>query len=223
VGRIRTADSVLAALAEKGLLPMQDKTLPSVVGIITDESLRTSWWSHPKAHLIFAVLSDLAEHRDVLFTKLLHRKDTLVHRSLWPAILAVGIAREPWQVQGLSHEAKRLLDRLDRGDRSVRAAGPPVKELQLRLVARAQEIHTESGRHEMAIESWNTWSERVGCRPIGSVSRARKFLEAAAVALGAPLQALPWLSYALPLARSLQGPRMRGPETRKRSGAKSKR
>jgi hypothetical protein len=191
---MRATDSVFAVLAEKGLLLTQDKTLPNVVGIVTDESLRTSWWSHPKAHLIFAVLSELAEHRDVLFTKLLHHKDTLVHRSLWPAILAVGTARQPWQLQGLSHEAKRLLDCLDRGDGAVRAAGLPVKELQVRLVARAQEIHTESGRHEMAIESWKTWSERVDCRPIGSVSRARKVLEEAAVAFGAPLQALPWLS-----------------------------
>jgi hypothetical protein len=189
---MRTADSVFAVLAEKGLLLTQDKTLPSVVGIVTGQSLRASWWSHSKAQLIFAVLSELAEHRDVVFTKLLNHKDTLVHRSLWPAILAIGTARQPWQVQGLSEEAKRLLDRLDRGGGPVRAAGPPVRELQLRLVARAQEIHTESGRHETAIESWKAWSERVGCRPIGSVSRARKVLEEAVVALGAPLQALPW-------------------------------
>jgi hypothetical protein len=198
---MRTADSVFAVLAEKGLLLAQDKTLPSVVGVVTGEALRTSWWSHPKAHLIFAVLSELAEHRDVLFTKLLNRKDTLVHRSLWPSILAVGTARQPWQVQGLSHEAKRLLDCLDRGDGPVRAAGPPVKELQLRLATRAEEIHTESGRHEMAIESWKTWSERVGCRPIRSVSRARKVLEDAAAALVAPLQSLPWLSKTGPAFR----------------------
>lgn len=102
---------VLAALVEKGLLLKQDKTLPSVVGILTGESLRTSWWSHPKARLIFSVLSELADHPDVLFTKLLHRKDTLVHRSLWPAVLAVGRGRERWQLQGLSSEAGRLLAR----------------------------------------------------------------------------------------------------------------
>jgi hypothetical protein len=189
---MRPADRVLAALAANGLLLTQDKTLPNVVGILTGESLRTSWWSHPKAHLIFSVLSELADHPDVLFTKLLYRKDTLVHRSLWPAVLAVGDARGQWQVQGLSGDAKRLLQRLDRGDGSVRATGAPVKELETRLLATAQEMHTESGRHEMALESWHAWSRRVGCSAIRSIPRARKALEEASVLLGAPFRALPW-------------------------------
>jgi hypothetical protein len=183
---------VLTALAGNGLLLKQDKTLPNVVGILTGESLRTSWWSHPRAHLIFTVLSELADHPDVLFTKLLRRKDTLVHRSLWPAVLAVGIARDPWQLQGLSGEAKRLLERLGRGGGPVRAVGAPVKELETRLLVTTREIHTASGRHEMALESWHAWSRRVGCSAIQSVPRARKVLEEAAVTLGAPLKALPW-------------------------------
>ena len=192
---MRPADPVLAALAANGLLLTQDKTLPNVVGILTGESLRTSWWSHPKAHLIFSVLSELADHPDVLVTKLLYRKDTLVHRSLWPAVLAVGSAREQWQVQGLSGDAKRLLERLDRGDGSVRSSGAPVKELEARLLATAQEIHTASGRHEMVLESWRAWSRRVGCSAIQPVPRARKALEEASVTLGAPLKALPWARY----------------------------
>lgn len=189
---MRPADPILSVLAAKGLLLTQDKALPNVVGILTGESLRTSWWSHSKSHLIFSVLSELAEHPDVLFTKLLYRKDTLVHRSLWPAVLAMGSAREQWQVQGLSGNAKRLLERLDRGDGSVRAAGAPVRELEARLLATAHEIHTESGRHEKSLESWHAWSGRVGCSAIQSVPRARKALEEASVTLGAPLKSLPW-------------------------------
>jgi hypothetical protein len=189
---MRSADPALAALAANGLLLTQDKALPNVVGILTGESLRTSWWSHPKAHLIFSVLSELAAHPDVLFTKLLYRKDTLVHRSLWPAVLAVGRTRDQWQMQGLSGDAKRLLERLDRGDGSVRAAGAPVKELETRLLVRTREVHTDTGRHEMALESWHAWSLRVVCSAIQSVPLARKALEEAAVTLGAPLKALPW-------------------------------
>jgi hypothetical protein len=189
---MRPVDPVLAALAANGLLLMQDKALPNVVGVLTGESLRTSWWNHPKAHLICSVLSELAEHPEVLFTKLLYRKETLVHRALWPAVLAVGSAREEWQEQGLSRDAKCLLQRLDGGDGSVRAAGAPVKELEARLLATAQEIHTESGRHEKVLESWHAWSLRVGCRVIQSVPLARKTLEEVSVTLGAPLKALPW-------------------------------
>ena len=189
---MNAADLVLTALAENQLLLTQDKVLPNVVSILTGESLRTSWWSHPKAHLIFAVLSQLADHPDVLFAKLLYGKDTLIHRPLWPAVLAVGRVREPWQAKGLSAGAKRLLERLDRGEGPVRASGAPVKELEVRLLATSQEIHTEAGRHEMALESWQAWSARVRCRPAESVPLARKALEDAATKLGAPLKALPW-------------------------------
>lgn len=189
---MRPVNLVLAALADNGLLLKQDKALPNVVGILTGESLRTSWWSHPKAHVIFSVLSELAEHPDVLVTKLLYRKDTLVHKSLWAAVFTVGSAREQWQVHELSGEAKSLLESLDKGDAVVRAVGAPVKELEARLLVTTQEIHTESGRHEMALESWRSWSRRMECTAIRSVPRARKLLEEAAVKLGAPLKSLPW-------------------------------
>ncbi len=186
------SDRVLTALADRGILLKQDKTVPSVVGIITGESVRTSWWSHPKAHLIFAVLSELSEHPYVLFTKLLYRKDTLIHRSLWPAFLAIACTRDPWQLEGLSVQANALLGRIDRGETDVRATGAPIKELEVRLLARAHEIHTESGRHEMVAESWHTWSSRVGCVANQSPPDARRTLEQAVISLGAPLRALPW-------------------------------
>ena len=185
-------DDVLAALAGEGLLLEQDKQLPSVVGIVTGESLRTSWWSHPNADVIFSVLSELAEHRDVVFTKLLYRKVTLVHRRLWPSLLAVAEAQDAWQVRGLSTPAKRLLSELERGGAPVRAMGPVVRELQTRLLATAREIHTDSGRHEMVVESWHAWSQRTGSRAARSVTRAREALELATQRLGAPLTALPW-------------------------------
>ncbi len=185
-------DNVLAALAGHGLLLKQVKQLLSVVGIVTGESPRTSWWSHPKAHVIFSVLSELAEHRDVVFAKLLYRKDTLVHRLLWPSLLAVAEAREPWQVRGLSTPAKRLLAELERGGVPVRATGVVARELQTQLLATAREIHTDSGRHEMALESWHAWSQRAGCRATRSVALAREALERATQRLGAPLTALPW-------------------------------
>jgi hypothetical protein len=183
---------VLDALARHGLLLKQDKAVPSVVGIITRESLRTSWWSHPQAHLIFSVLSELADHPDVLSTKLLFRKDTLIHRSLWPSLLAMAGAREPWQLEQLSRSANSLLRRIDLADSPVRATGATVKELEMRLLARVYEIHTESGRHALVLESWQAWSRRVGCGAAASIPHARHVLEQAATAIGAPLKALAW-------------------------------
>ena len=175
-----------------GLLLQQDKTLPSVVGLVTGEALRGSWWSHPKGRLIFAILSELSERPDVVFTKLISGKSTLVHRRLWPALAAVGASREPWQLHRLSSVARRLLARLDRGGRTVRASGAAVKELETRLLAVARQVHTESGRHEIVLQDWSAWSDAVRVRPLRSAASAKRTLERAAARLGAPPDALPW-------------------------------
>jgi hypothetical protein len=192
VSRRTAVDLVFAALMRHGLLLKQDKFIPNVVGLVTGESLNTSWWSHPKSHLIFSVLTRLADDPQVLFVKLLDRKDTVVHSSLWPALLAVGSAREQWQTQGLSTSAADLLKRIDRGNTEVRASGLAAKELQLRLLAAAHEVHTESGRHELLLESWSAWSDRVRCKPLKSSADGRQILEQATNGLGAPRKALPW-------------------------------
>lgn len=185
-------EKALDALLDRGVLLVQDKSLPSVVSIITGETLHKSWWSHPKAHQIFATLGQLSDHPDVLFTKLLYRKDTLVHRRLWSALLAVATAREPWQFEGLSTAARRLFDQLDKTGQPIRASGTTVKELSARLLANAQQVHTESGRHETVVEPWSLWSQRVGCAPVPTVSEGRRALERVTLTFGASLNALPW-------------------------------
>jgi hypothetical protein len=186
--------AVLRSLAGSGLLLKQDKRIPNVVTLLTGESLQTSWWSHPKAHLIFAALSELSVHPDVLFTKLLYGKVTLVHRNLWPAFLTVASADEPWQLHGLSISARRLLAAVKESETRVRCSGKTVRELELRLLVHAEEVHTESGRHELMVESWKVWSRRVGIHAMRSTTDARKQLEAAVEAMGASTSALPWAS-----------------------------
>ncbi|HEV3301242.1 MAG TPA: hypothetical protein VG055_16445 [Planctomycetaceae bacterium] len=189
--------AVLNSLSSSGLLLKQDKLLPNVVTLVTGESLRTSWWSHPKGRLIFAVLADLADHPDVLFVKLLFGKDTLVHRRLWPALLAVATAEEPWQWKDLSAAGRKLLATLNETKGAVRSSGATVKEIETRLLAHSEQVHTESGRHETVLEPWSVWKRRVRVKPLRSqtASRAalgRQRIEEAVAAIGAPLTALPW-------------------------------
>lgn len=163
-------------LAEHGLLLLQDAKLPSVVGIIAGK-LSRSWWDHPRSHEIFACLATLDEV--AIATKLIGGKVTFVHRRLWPALYAVGGAKEPWQTRGLSPAARALMRKLP-----VRGSGPAVKELEKRLLARAREEHTESGRHEIVLEAWP--KSRMG------VAAAKSALESAAASLGASPRKLPW-------------------------------
>lgn len=185
-------DAVLTQMARYGLLLKQDKRLPSAITLLAGAPLATSWWSHPRGRLFFRVLAALADHPDVLLTKLLHGKDTFIHRSLWPDLLTVTCAGEPWQSAGLSPASRRLLQCVQQASTPLRASGTAARELQSRLLVHALEVHTESGRHAMALQPWPAWAAQRGVLPVRSPARARAKLEAASRALGAAPAALPW-------------------------------
>lgn len=191
---VEATSNILDALSDAGLLLIQDKRLANVVTLLTGEAISKSWWSHPKGRLIFAVVTDLSERPDVLFSKLLNGKVTLVHRKLWPAFLSIALANEPWQTRGLSARGQQLLAALNQSSEPIKSSGPAVKELEVRLLAHARQVHTESGRHELLIEPWSVWSRRARVKRLRSVSLAKEQLEQAAQAIGAARSALPWLS-----------------------------
>jgi hypothetical protein len=192
IARIDATFEVLAALSQRGLLLMQDKTLPNVVTLLTGETPRTSWWSHPEAGFVFTVLAELSDHADVLFVKLLSDKVTLVHRCLWPALLAIVSERAPWQLRGLSAPARALLASLDETQKPIVASGTAVKALEVRLLAHTAQVHTDSGRHETVVQPWSAWGRAVKVKPLRSVSFAKQQIEAAVEQLGADRAALPW-------------------------------
>ena len=100
------SESVLVKLKEHGLLLQTDANLPNVCALVVGAPIRGSWWAHPLSHDIFAVNCVLAAHPDVLVVKLISGKVTYLHRALWPAFLAIGRARESWQIERLSHDQK---------------------------------------------------------------------------------------------------------------------
>ena len=68
--------------------------VPTLVDAIAGEPIKGSWWGHPQGKHIFAVQQQVCEHEDVLVCRLVDDKLTLVHRRLWPALVAAapGIA-----------------------------------------------------------------------------------------------------------------------------------
>lgn len=183
---------VLEALGHAGLLLRQDRELPCVVSLLAGSKLKSSWWSHPEAQRMFGVMSRLAEHPDVLLVKLLCGKDTFVHRDHWPSLLTVAMAREPWQMRALSAPARALLARTTRSAQPVPASGAAARELQLRLLVHATEVHTPTGRHALGLASWKSWARASGTQVLASAESARAALEALAHAIGARRRALPW-------------------------------
>lgn len=183
-----TCKDVQRTLAKHGLLLLQDKTALDVVGILAGEKLSSSWWGHAAGQAIFACLERLDDDPDVLSTRLVSRKVTYVHRDLWPAFLAIATANEPWQTKGLSPDARQLLKAVQRAD--TRAVGRAARELQERLLVHAEQVHTESGKHEMQLQAWARVTKTRGIVPAADDARAR--IEAAVTAIGAAVTALPW-------------------------------
>jgi hypothetical protein len=180
-------DRVFAQLQDEKLLLLSDVDFPNVTGLITGERVRGSWWSHKRAQDIFVVSEMLEDHPDVMTVKLLSGKVTFVYRELWNRIYSIGVAREEWQMNKLSANAGKLLKLLAEAG-SIQTSkianqlkpkpGEAVRELELRLLVYAQQIHGESGAHVKIVETWPAWAKRIGFRARStSATTARRFLE----------------------------------------------
>jgi hypothetical protein len=196
--KLEEGAAVVQAVAETGLLFLSDPKRANAIQILTGEFPRGSWWSHPAANQIYDILQEVEAHPDLLSTKLLSGKVTFVHRRLWPALLAVVTAtpREPWQVTGLSPVSQQWLAALDEsvvsGSETPQPSRTVMKEVEARLLARGESVHTAQGRHETRLEAWTTWAARVACQPGGSSAEGKQELEAAAARLGPPPSTFPW-------------------------------
>jgi hypothetical protein len=96
---------VMAALIEHGMLLESARgPLPNVAELVAGESIKGSWWGHPKSHEIFDTLNSVADSPDVVRTRLVNGKVTIVHRRVWPALVRVADQFPPKQVAALHEE-----------------------------------------------------------------------------------------------------------------------
>jgi hypothetical protein len=189
---VKTADhfqTVLGYLQETGFLLESDAKLPSVCSLITGEPMRGSWWSHPSAQIIFQVNERLEDHEDVLITKLVSGKVTFVHRSIWSEVVAIGRAREAWQVKQLPPAAKTLLGQIEKNGSVTTAEitwpssakmklGDAARELEKKLLIVGTQFHSESGAHQKQLETWGHWLKRRKFKPAKiSATTAKAMLE----------------------------------------------
>jgi hypothetical protein len=95
----------LAFVREHGVVLVSAKgKVPKLVDAIAGEAVRGSWWGHPQGKHIFAVLQFLSNQEDVLACRLVDDKITLVHRRLWPALVAASAALSARQLSRVQQE-----------------------------------------------------------------------------------------------------------------------
>ena len=146
-----------ALVKKRGVLLL----VPDFVEAVAGEKVKGSWWGHPKGGEIFRLAEDLEDSGDVLVAKLVQGKTTFVHRALWPSVLALvqGADFRAKRLKKLSPAAKKLLAQVEQA--SVRGGTDPkaVKELEASLLVHVLAEHTESGRHEKRLTSWDDWAK----------------------------------------------------------------
>jgi hypothetical protein len=187
--------ALLSRLREFDLLLDTDPKFPNVTALLAGETVRGSWWAHPKAHEMYRVASELRADPDVLAIKLVSGKITFIHRPLWMAVFAIGMAREPWQMRGLSKDAAALLRNADK-EGKLMSSGDAVRELEARLLLHAQSVHTERGFHRKEVRSWKAWADSARLGPVAlTPEEAKAQLESVVARLNKQFGArgtLPW-------------------------------
>ena len=151
--------------------------------------------------------------------KLVSGKETYLHRNRWQHLVAIGISREPWQLEGLPASASAILAEVDRLE-SIRmdlfSSSRPRKEIREdaralagRRLVYADDGHPESGAHARRLESWQSWAGRheVALDSLPSPEEARRELERIVDTANAESSSeafLPWRKKTRALSRRTQ-------------------
>jgi hypothetical protein len=78
--------------------------VPNLAEFVAGEPIRGSWWGHRAGHEIFAVLEEVLSSSDVVVTRLVNGRVTLIHRRLWPAVVRVADRFPPERLAAIDEE-----------------------------------------------------------------------------------------------------------------------
>ncbi len=99
------AEAALAFVREHGVVLASARgPAPRLTEAIIGEPIQGSWWSHPQSRRIYAILQAVSASEQVLVCRLIDGKITLVHRRLWPALIALAEHFTPGQLAQVRDE-----------------------------------------------------------------------------------------------------------------------
>ena len=88
-GGVGDTEAALVFVRTHGVVLVSAKgPVPRLIDAIAGEPIRGGWWGHPKGREIWKVLGGVCDSEDILVCRLVEGKLTLVHRRLWPALVA---------------------------------------------------------------------------------------------------------------------------------------
>src|SRR5579871_1971504 len=174
-----TPEQAIAFVRKQKIVPVTDVDAAgtSFVRAVTGERVRGSWWGHGKGYEIFNLVGSVLHSGEAISVKLLAGKETLVHRSLWPAFFRV--VTNPGRVRArtasLSAGARKLLREVEKSGEcwldelsskwklttkeQRRALSKSRVELEKALLVSADTIHTDTGAHASVLRTWLAWAK----------------------------------------------------------------
>lgn len=85
-----TSKQAIAFVRKHGVVLVSAKgPVPTLVDAVAGEPIKGSWWGHPKGKKIFWALDGVTDSSDILVCRLVQNKVSLVHKSVWPALVRV--------------------------------------------------------------------------------------------------------------------------------------
>ena len=139
--------------------------VPRLAEAVVGEPITGSWWSHPRAHEIFAVLQSVVESGDVLVCRLVEGKLTLVHRRLWPALVRLA-ERFP------KNQVAQVLQEHTASGRHVNREVPFPKWVPVEVAERARVMSEEEALGELG--PWTALPEAKSNRPTAGISSRKR-------------------------------------------------
>jgi hypothetical protein len=126
------------------LVSAKSKSVPTLVDAIAGEPVTGSWWAHPRARALFEVLSDVVDSGEVQMFRLVDDKVTMVHRRLWPALVALADEVGKRKLTAVSQEHTRT-----GAHKSVRVPFP--QWVPKDVVAAAKKVSRDAARDALAV------------------------------------------------------------------------
>jgi hypothetical protein len=84
------AEATMTWIREHGVVLQSARgPVPNVAQFIAGEPIRGSWWGHSAGKEIYAILNVLEESPDIVATRLIDDKVTLLHARVWPSVVRV--------------------------------------------------------------------------------------------------------------------------------------
>jgi hypothetical protein len=102
--RNRNAETIAWVEAQGIVLQSARGPLPNVAEFIAGEPIRGSWWGHHAGKEIYEILNALDESPDIVTTRLVDAKVTLIHSRVWPAIVRAAATIGAGRLAAVHHE-----------------------------------------------------------------------------------------------------------------------